>query len=87
MVGAEGGDLHSAFAALAKYFIVNTASLTNNSNPGSDDEPGLRLVIAPAIKAQQNTGNTGVHQISQLHRNQEKLKLDLEKYPILLCFY
>lgn len=71
---------------LQSIFIVNTASLTNNSNPGSDDEPGLRLVIAPAIKAQQNAENTGVHQISQLHRNQEKLKLDLEKYPILLCF-
>lgn len=48
-----------------------------NSKPGFDDS--LRLVIAPAIKAQQNTGNPGVHPISQLHRNQEKLKLNLGK--------
>ena len=84
VVGVEGGDLHSTLALqyFPSIFIVNTVSLTNNSKAGFDD--GLRLVSAPAIKAQQNMAKTGVHQISQLQRNHKKLKLNLEKsHPAL----
>lgn len=35
---------------LPSIFIANTASLANNLKPGFDNEPGLRLAVAPAIK-------------------------------------
>lgn len=85
MVGVEEEISIQPLQYLQSIFMVNKISLTNNSNTGFDDEPGLKLVIAPAIKAQQNTENTGVHQMSQLHQNQGKLKLHLDKNPILLC--
>lgn len=85
MVGVEEEISIQPLQYLQSIFMVSTASLTNNSKPGFDDEPGLRLVIASAIKAQQNTENTGVHQISQLPQNQGKPKLNQDKTPILLC--
>lgn len=85
MVGVEEEISIQPLQYLQSIFMVSTASLTNNSKPGFDDEPGLRLVIASAIKAQQNTENTGVHQISQLPQNQGKPKLNQDKPPILLC--
>lgn len=79
MAGVEEEISIQPLKYLQSIFMVNTVSLSNYSNPGFDDEPGLKFVIAPATKAQQNTENTGVHQMSQLHQNQGKLKLHLEK--------
>jgi len=74
-VGMEGGDLYQTLALqyFPSIFIVSIVFFTNNSKPGFDD--GLRLVIAPATKAQWNMENTGILQISQLCHHQEKLRL------------
>lgn len=79
VVGKEGRDLHSTLALqyFPSIFTVSTVSFTNNPKP--DFDGGLRLVLAPAIKAQWDMENTGVHQTSQSHQNQEKLQFNLEK--------
>lgn len=82
----EEGRLHSTFAILAKYFHCQHSFPHKQLKPGFGDEPGLRLAIAPAMKAQQRTENAGVHQLSQLHWNQGKRKLNLDKDPVLLWF-